>query len=261
MTTLLHLQQSLGAALLNEQHEAVAVPMLDNGARQRLAIYRNNVISSLCDALANTFPVIRRLVGDRYFDHAAAAFIRVSPPTEPRLSHYGAGFADFLARFCPNVPYLSDVARLEWLVNEAVHESWKQSITLAQASLGARSGEIHLTLQPSIRILESTWPALSIWQANQPEIIDPPALEIAPGEENLLVHRRHDQIVFTPTDAATASFVGLLCQGARLKDAAVAALGLDPMFDLAKALALLFSGKLVIDQAQATTLPPTIAKE
>jgi hypothetical protein len=261
MTSLHHLQQAFRAALLNERADAAAVPMLDSAALQRLAIYRNNIAASLCEALTKTFPVVCRLVGRHYFDHAATAFIRTSPPSEPRLSHYGAGFADFLARFCPSLPYLADVSRLEWLINEAIHESAMPSITLAQASLGARSGDVFLQLQPSVRVFESTWPALAIWQANQPQIADPPELDIVQSEEYLLVHRRQDQIVLTRTDAATATFVGLLCQGASLKDATVAALSLDPMFDLATALALLFSSDLVIDQAQATASSPTAHKE
>jgi hypothetical protein len=261
MTSLHHLQQAFRAALLNETADAASVPMLDSGNWQRLEIYRNNIVASLCEALSRTFPVVCRLVDRRYFDHAATAFIRSSPPAEPRLSHYGAGFADFLARFCPSLPYLADVARLEWQINEASHESWMPAITLAQASLGARSGDIFLMLQPSVRIFESAWPALAIWQANLPQITDPPELEIAQGEENLLVHRRQDQIVLTRTDAATATFVCVLRQGASLKDATVAGLSLDPMFDLATALALLFSSELVIDQAQAAPFSSTLHKE
>ena len=112
-----------------------------------------------------------------------------------------------------------------------------------------------------IRIFESTWPALAVWQANQPEVAEPPQLEIALGEENLLVHRRQDKILFTRIDPATASFVGLLRQSASLKDAAIAALALDPMFDLATALALLFASELVIDQAQTVPFSPTPYQE
>lgn len=261
MTTLLHLQRALSMALLEERSEAVALPMLDRDAQRRLEIHRNNILASLSEALAKNFPVVCRLVGRRYFDHAAAAFIRTAPPADPRLSHYGAGFGDFLARFCPDLPYLAEVARLEWLVNEAIHDGWEQPITLAQARLGVRSGDIFLKLQPSIRIFESTWPALAVWQANQPEVAEPPQLEIALGEENLLVHRRQDKILFTRIDPATASFVGLLRQSASLKDAAIAALALDPMFDLATALALLFASELVIDQAQTVPFSPTPYQE
>lgn len=261
MSTLHRLQQAFRAALLDQPAAADLAPLLDESTRRRLEIHRNNILASLCQALATTFPVVCRLVERRYFDHAATAFVRSAPPSEPRLSHYGAGFGDFLARFCPSLPYLADVARLEWQINEAIHEDWMPAITLAQASLGARSGDIFLVLQPSLRIFESSWPALAIWQDNQPQIADPPELEIAPGEENLLVHRRHERIEFARIDAATATFVGGLSQGASLKDATVAGLSLDPLFDLATALALLFSSELVIDQAQATPFPPIFNKE
>ena len=38
-----------------------------------------------------------------------------SPPSEPRLSHYGAGFADFLASFPPadDLRWLVPIARLD----------------------------------------------------------------------------------------------------------------------------------------------------
>jgi len=255
MTSLHHLQQALCSALLNEQPPASALSALDSTGRQRLAIYRNNIVTSLTEALARTFPVVCRLVDRRYFDYAATEFVRRSPPSEPRLSHYGTEFGDFLEGFCPSLPYIADVARLEWLVNEAMHETSLPPISLAQASLSARSGDIFLRLQPSLRIFESIWPVLDIWQANQAEIEDPPALDLIEGEETLLVHRRTDQLVVTRTDAATGAFAGLLRRNVGLKDATVAALGLDPMFDLAKALALLFASDLVVDKAQATPFP------
>jgi len=39
------------------------------------------------------------------------------------LAEYGDGFADFLAGFAPaqSLPYLADVARLEWAINAAYH--------------------------------------------------------------------------------------------------------------------------------------------
>ena len=41
----------------------VTAPDLSEAAR-RFAVYRNNVVSSLVDALADTFPVTQQLVGD-----------------------------------------------------------------------------------------------------------------------------------------------------------------------------------------------------
>ena len=42
----------------------------------RLAVYRNNVVSSLIDALADTFPVVQQLVGEEFFRAMAGVFAR-----------------------------------------------------------------------------------------------------------------------------------------------------------------------------------------
>ena len=46
---------------------------------RRLAVYRNNVVSSLIDALADTFPVVQRLVGTEFFRAMAGVF---APPAQ-----------------------------------------------------------------------------------------------------------------------------------------------------------------------------------
>ena len=63
---------------------------------RRFGVYRNNVIVSLVGALGDTFPVVRRLVGDDFFDAMAGVHVRAHPPASPVLAHYGAGFADWL---------------------------------------------------------------------------------------------------------------------------------------------------------------------
>src|SRR5215469_2380529 len=90
-------------------------------AEARIAIYRNNVFASLTEVLRGTFPAICRLVDDRFFAYAAHEFIRRHPPQRPCLAEYGAEFADFLAGFppCGELPYIADVARLEWLLGAA----------------------------------------------------------------------------------------------------------------------------------------------
>src|SRR5688500_7173734 len=85
-------------------------------AARRLAVYRNNVMGSLIDVLAAAYPTVCRLVGEPFFRFAAASFAAAAPPVRPHLMSYGGGFAGFLARFEPaaDLPYLPDLARLEW---------------------------------------------------------------------------------------------------------------------------------------------------
>lgn len=90
---------------------------------RRFAVYRNNVVVSLVAALGETFPVCRELVGAEFFEAMARLHVRASPPDSPVLAHYGADFPAFIAAFPPaaSLPYLADVARLEYARVQACH--------------------------------------------------------------------------------------------------------------------------------------------
>ncbi|MEP4753707.1 MAG: DNA-binding domain-containing protein, partial [Nitratireductor sp.] len=61
----------------------------------RYNVYRNNVTVSLIDALADTFPAVRRIVGEAFFRDMARLYVRREPPRSPLLFDYGHGFAAF----------------------------------------------------------------------------------------------------------------------------------------------------------------------
>src|SRR5260370_23822662 len=92
-------------------------------AADRLSIYRNTLYGTLTNALRLSYPAVHRLVGAEFFEASAQKFIEDEPPRGAYLDDYGAGFPDFLARFpaAASVPYLPDVARLEWAVSRALH--------------------------------------------------------------------------------------------------------------------------------------------
>jgi hypothetical protein len=72
--------------------------------KRRLALYRNNVLSSLRRVLEGTFPATRRLLGPERFAEIALAFIRSAPPDRPQLLAYGAGFPAFVERWARPPP-------------------------------------------------------------------------------------------------------------------------------------------------------------
>ena len=113
-------QRAIAAGLLSGEMAPVAaliggeVPTAD-----RLRIHRNTMLGALINALALTYPAIQRLVGEDFFAQVAREFILADPPRAALLTGYGAGFPDFLAsyRLLDGLPYLPDVARLEWAVD------------------------------------------------------------------------------------------------------------------------------------------------
>ncbi len=68
---------------------------------QRLSIYRNNTFITLTEALASTFPIVKELVGEDFFDFTAKEFIKNHPPMQGPLFEYGDNFSQFLDQFEP----------------------------------------------------------------------------------------------------------------------------------------------------------------
>src|SRR5437870_2320134 len=125
MSSLRELQAGVRAALLADDERGVAPDVVDDGlsASARLAVYRHHVFTSLTEALEATYPVVCRLVDRRFFGWVADQYVRVRPPAGPCLFEYGADFPEFVAAFpaCAHLPWLADVARLEWAMNAALH--------------------------------------------------------------------------------------------------------------------------------------------
>ncbi len=245
MLSLRDLQRDFRRALLGEGGEGIAALIVEDGltAEHRLDVYRNNVLASLQEVLKDTFPVVCRLVDERFFLYATAAFMRAHPPREVCLVAYGAGFADFLAGFpaCAPLVYLADVARLEWLMHEAAHAA--QSPALAPPAMSgvteADMPRLTFTFDPTLGLIESPWPIERIWRANQSGHENEAAIDLGGGGTRLEVRRRAGTVVFRSLDAATFTFrVGLL-RGLTLAAATEAALA-DPGFDLGLAFADLF---------------------
>ena len=158
--------EAFAAALRDPARPAPAGFGSTEGPR-RFAVYRNNVAVSLADALEATYPAVAALVGRAFLRAAAREFARAAPPRSPVLIDWGGGFARFLAAFPPaaSLPYLPDVARLEW--------AWTRAYNAADAApadvsaLSARPPEAlagaRLALHPSLRLVRSRWSVVALW--------------------------------------------------------------------------------------------------
>lgn len=208
----------------------------------RFAVYRNNVTSALSDVLADSFPVTQQLVGEEFFRAMARVFLRRSPPRSPILTAYGEGFPAFVADFAPAraVPFLADVARLEWLRLRALHAAdaaplRPDEIARALADPDRLPG-LCLRLHPAAGVIRSPHAVLSVWAAHHGvgrlDDIDP----FRP--ESALIVRPAMEVEVVGLPPGGDRFVVALADGLAL-GAATAAAGADPTFDLAATLALL----------------------
>ena len=213
---------------------------------RRFAVYRNNVMVSLIDALADTCPVTQALVGEEFFRGMAGVFARANPPNSPVMAHYGAGFAAFIENFPPaaGLPYLADVASLEMLRVQAYHAADAATVPAEEIALLLADPE-HLpaarfTPHPSLRILDSRHAVVSLWAAHQGGDVDSAlaAVDTALPESALLL-RVGLEVEIYRIAAGTAIFIRHLQEGLGLGAAVELALAADAAFDMADALGLL----------------------
>src|SRR5262249_24093190 len=142
----------------------------------------------------------KRIVGAPFFNTAADHFVRERPPRSGDLNIYGGEFGNFLASYphAADLPYLPDVARLEWAIDEAHRApdgSYAPDNVLAALSIVDTGNlpSLRLRLESSCRLISSDFPILRIWQVNQPENEDDWNVDFDIGGDNLLVRRRGDR--------------------------------------------------------------------
>lgn len=241
MTDLAALQAGFRAYLLGGASDAIERAIVDDrpGATARLSIYRNHVRLSLTAALAATFPVVVRLVGEAFFADVANRYIAASPPDQPVLSEYGVDFPGHLANDprLAAMAWMADVARLEWLLNAAFHADRRPALQPAAFAAVAPEAvaDLRLALQPGTEILRSAWPVDLIWLANQPAA-DGSGVDLQSGPADLLVFRRSDDAAVLRLTSGESAFLQALAAGRTLEDAVSRASVDNPAFDLTAAL-------------------------
>lgn len=190
-------------------------------AGHRIAIYRNNVIVSLRDALAETFPATARLMGEAYFAAAAVAFAQGTKPASPVLWRYGEAFPAFL-RTLPGLaayPFVPEAAALEFQRLDAYHAA--DAEPLAPAALAAVPaadlGRVIFAAHPAARLVRLPAGGLGAYAQNAP---GPPAAQPSVDAPAALVTRPCLDVLINPMTTAEADLAAALLGGAPLGQAA-----------------------------------------
>ncbi|HXN10824.1 MAG TPA: DNA-binding domain-containing protein [Steroidobacteraceae bacterium] len=223
MPALLEFQRAMRRAITGpEANDLDAWMGANEEAEWRLAVYRDTARSALGNALALSYPAVRRLLGAEFFDGAAQAFVGAQLPQSGCLNDYGEQFAGFLgpfvARHAPTAPlsYLVDVAQLEWAVNRALHAPDRPGLELSRlGSLDqAAMAALRLIAHPSISLLSLQCPADLVWRA----VLDQDdaamaAIDLRSGPVWLLVERTGQPVRVQRLEESAARFTQRLFAG------------------------------------------------
>lgn len=160
-----HWQQTLAASL--EQADADTASPWPAAA---LDVHRRNMRGACMEALSTTYPVLKTVLGARYFARLVHEFDYAAAD----LNFAGRAFPAWLEQTAADreeltaMPYLADLARLEWLLHSAYYapddpvmntHSFQQAM---QDPAGWR-----LRLSASLSLLASPWPVAAIWRTNR----------------------------------------------------------------------------------------------
>lgn len=239
MISLPELQQRFSEAMLKPQSTALAGVIRENGlgGERRARVYRNNIVHSLSLALHTAYPVVCRLVGEGFFVHAALCYLRGHLPRSGNLHDFGATFPHFLQGFEPAqaLPYLPDVARLEWARQMVYHAPGINPLALEQlqAVPPASYPALRFQFNPASRLLASPYPVLRIWEVNQPSYQGETRVDLGMGGVKLLVIRRGLYIHMYALSPGEYICLCRLAAGNSLGDVYEHAAEEDPAFDLA----------------------------
>jgi hypothetical protein len=219
-------------------------------SQKRFAVYRNNVVLSLAEALTATYPVIQTLLGAEQFAKMAAIYLRQIPPVSPKISDYGDQMPLFLARFAPVVkyPYLGDVASLEWGMRCAYHAADAGTLDAADFTPDALMG-LTLRLAPATQVIRSTYPVFAIWT----QALDTEAPAPQPGAQDVLITRPEfdPQPHFLPHGGA--QLAAALTTAPTLLAALEATLTQIPDADIAALLTIFLNSSALMRDPESTT--------
>ena len=157
MPDLASFQRDFASALMSDG------PSEPSFRSQAFAVYRNTAARGAVEALRASYPTVDMLVGEDMFTQVALDYRRGQPPVGPVLSDYGAQFSVFLANqpWTCELPYLADVARLDWLWLECF---LAPDCPATPKTIGETS---RFMLHPATRFAWLATPAMTIWQAHR----------------------------------------------------------------------------------------------
>ncbi len=185
----------------------------------RLSVYADGYLARTREALAEVYEAVRRVVGEAEFARLAAAYAEQVPSRDYNLTLTGRHLPALLDRWPlrERLPFLPDLARLEWLVCLAFHAFDRPRLDPQGLSAlpPERWDRLRLVFQPSLGVIRSAWPIGDIWSARRdPRGAIDIALEGRP--QQLAVCRDGVEIVCRAIDRAQFELLSRLMGGATL---------------------------------------------
>lgn len=257
MPSLRELQQGVMQALLDGEPDRATRYITAQGraATQALSVYANNARSNFIESVITSYPAIRRLVGEDYIRQCARGLHARHPSASGDLQPAGRQFAGYLFALhgADEYRYLSEVARLEWLIQETLLAGDAAPLDLAklQRVAAADYDDLRFCLHPAARLFASEFPCQAIWEANVGSEAQPQMIDLGAGPDGVLLVRNNGQLRFHRLSQGEQGFLRSVQAGERFCAAVEAGASHEPNagngFDAAEALQRFVLAGVIVD--------------
>lgn len=203
----------------------------------RLEIYNRQYWFRVIGAVAEDFPALNTVLGEKVFDRLVLAYLKENPSTSFTLRNLGAKLPQWLEAHPEFAPrrhrLLVDVARLEWAYVEAFDRA--DVAPLTAEDFGNFAADTRLFLQPHIQLLDLKYPVDELVLAVHRETGPSDIMSNAVSERRqvkrtrlpkmlrsavwLVVHRYENSVYYRRIDRENFLLLSALQQGVSLGDA------------------------------------------
>jgi hypothetical protein len=221
--SLAELQEAMTARILGDEGPSplddwIRVP---GGAdlEARLSVYQEGYPARIASSLSEAFPAIANILGDGSLAKLTERFIRRGLPSERNLNRIGRSLPHFLVDdpLSGDLPFLPDLAALEWAIFECFHSEPGRDFDLATTTAFSLDdwARTQITFRPGSTVVLSAWPIRELWMTRELDRSEI-NLDLAGRPEQVLVHRVGFAVETQSIDALEALALERLLDGARL---------------------------------------------
>ncbi len=187
----------------------------------RLGVYTGGYPARIREALLETFPAVATILGDGSLDSLLHRYLPLVPTRWCNLNSVGQALPDFLGsdRLSEELPFLPDLARLEWSVFECFHARVGAPFDFAIAANWDLDdwASASIGFQPGVALVQSGWPIHALRQARERDRseID---VDLVGHPQSVWLYRQGFDVVTEQLDHADARAAHGLLRGESLGD-------------------------------------------
>lgn len=241
------LQEQFKAEVLDKQPTPLQDAIEQRGFRpaQRINIYRNNINTTLIEALQSIYPVSRAMVGEEFFKSMARAYVQQHNPETADLKDYGGHLPAFMQSMpaLENLSYMPDVARIDWACHVSLHAESAPALGVSELGEFSPDSQEHLILHlhPAVIQVRSSFPIFDIWEFANLNDPDAAAPDLGENGQSVLIYRKRNTVKVAHISVEMTAMIDLISKKQTLGTVIASILEIKPDYNLQIGLHQLFS--------------------